>query len=417
MTKVGRIGSGPAPPRSSGGGGGGAPKGPSVDPFGGGLPPTHVPRAPLASGRSGGVDAVRAFGARARIAVKNPLSWSDCPDPSALRHGSDVFLATTGSLAPFCPGGKAYPLRVAPGGDFDEVEVVGHVFDAAPSWIVADPWAPDLHHDPEMGFAVTFTGRTAEGRLAVGLAFAERPEGPYLERAPGPFLSSPEIGLIDSHVFFDARTGRRFFVWKEDWNDRPELGRRTTILVQELVLDGGQPKLVGDRVPVLQSDLPFEQDLVEGPSLVQRAGRYYLFYSAGPFHTPSCAASVARADHPMGPYEKLGRSFLPFDENWRGRGHGFAFSSEDGRDYFVCHGYAAARVGPPHPRVLLLFPLEWGDDGWPRLETAAGARPRRKRHRDRIGAPGVVAPETPPEVAGVERARRLDEASRAKPRP
>jgi xylan 1,4-beta-xylosidase len=305
-------------------------------------------------------------------AIVNPLAWSECPDPSVVRAGRDLLIATTEpAWWNYQRGNAAYPLRRAVDGDFAQTVVIGHVFPKghAPSWLCGAPWAPELHHDAEMGYAASFTGRDEAGRLCIGLAFAERAEGPYREYRPGPFLENPEIGVIDAHIFFDATTGRRWFYWKEDWNDRPELHRRTSIFAQELVMGAGGPELVGERTLVLENDLPIEGELVEGSSVVARDGRYYIFYSAGPYTTGAYMTSAAVGESPIGPFRKLGRNLMPNDERWEGRGHGYVAQDGHGNDYFVCHGYPA---GDYRERVLLVFPIHW-EDGWPRIDTRTPA--------------------------------------------
>lgn len=135
--------------------------------------------------RTHGASAIYVRAQSASVAVKNPLSWDDCPDPSVLRLGSDYIIASTGSLYEYRRGGPIFPLRMARGGDFNELDVLGHAIERTPPWMERDPWAPDLHHDDEMGYAITFTGRADDGRLSLGIAFADKPDGPYRERVPG----------------------------------------------------------------------------------------------------------------------------------------------------------------------------------------------------------------------------------------
>jgi beta-xylosidase len=306
---------------------------------------------------------------RAHPRVINPLSWEECPDPSIVHADGDIYIATTHpEWWDWMPGQAMYPLRRAVGSDFREVETIGHVFPAgeAPSWVQGDPWAPELHYDEGMGYAVSFTARNGSGPLCIGIALADHPEGPYRELREGPFLESPHIGVIDAHIFYDERAGRRWLYWKEDWNDRPSAHRRTPIFACELMMTADGPALVGEPVKVLENDLPMEGDLVEGASVVERDGRYYMFYSAGPYNSGAYLTSVAVGPTPVGPFTKLGENLMPNDACWEGRGHGFVATDGEERDWFVCHGYP---TGDLRRRVLLVFPIHWGDDGWPRIDT------------------------------------------------
>lgn len=302
------------------------------------------------------------------MVIRNPISWDECPDPSVLKVGNDFYVANTRPQPQnFKPGEAAYPLRKAVNGDFNNLVDIGNVFPAgkAPTWLHVDPWAPEFHFDKELGYTVTFTGRNKDGKLCIGMAFADKPEGPYVEKTPGPFLVNPEIGVIDSHVTFDESTGKRMFLWKEDWNDRPGAKKTTPLLMQELKVVDGVPKLVGKRTQTIENDLPFEHDLVEGASIIKRGDHHYMFYSAGPYYNGDYVTSVARAKSLDGPWEKIGKNVMPNDENWEGRGHGYVAQVE-GNDYFVCHGYPK---GDYAKRVMLMFPIHWDESGWPRVDT------------------------------------------------
>lgn len=307
-------------------------------------------------------------------AIVNPLSWDDSPDPTALRVGDDLYVANTEPR--FVRGHGAYPLKKFPRGDLQAPVAMGKLFPPGrePAWLAADPWAPDFFHDDEMGYCVTFTGRQQDGTLAVGIAYADAPEGPYVEKTPGPFLVNEDIGVIDSHIFKDPDTGERWFLWKEDWNDKPALNKKTPLVVQKLEWKGGEPVLTGDKVTAIENDLPWERNLVEGATVVKRDGKLYMFYSGGPYYNGDYVTGVARADKMTGPWEKLdlGGSIIPNDERWEGCGHGFPTTDDAGNDYYVCHGY---QTGDYSKRVLLMFPVKW-EDGWPVVDTrAAGVRP------------------------------------------
>jgi galactokinase len=328
-------------------------------------------------GRAAGTDRAKApkstaapsSGVRApHMTIQNPISAAECPDPTVLRVGNDFYIANT-SPQPQThqPGDAAYPLRKAVDGDFNNLVDIGHIFPKgkAPAWLHTDPWAPEFHHDEELGYTVTFTGRDKDGRLCIGMAFSDKPEGPYAERVPGPFLKNDQIGVIDSHVFFDEATGKRTFFWKEDWNDRPGEKKTTPILMQELVTTADGPKLTGPVRQTIENDLPFEGELVEGASVVKRGDYHYMFYSAGPYYNGDYLTSVARAKSLSGPWEKIGANVMPNDRHWEGRGHGYVAQDKHGNDYFVCHGYPA---GDYKKRIMLMFPIHW-ENGWPRIDT------------------------------------------------
>lgn len=154
-------------------------------------------------------------------------------DPSVLfvADGPDRgwWLTVTSNDAP-----QSFPILYSP--DSVGWRAAGFVFPAGrkPEWAldgagVADFWAPELHR---VGGAcwLLYSARARDRSLAVGLARAERPGGPY-RADPEPLVGG---GVIDPHLV-TARDGSPWLVWKEDSNgvwprvlgallaDRPEL--------------------------------------------------------------------------------------------------------------------------------------------------------------------------------------------------
>lgn len=112
--------------------------------------------------------------------------------------------------------------------------------------------------------------------------------------------------------------GNKYLVWKDDGNgNNPK--RPTFIWMQALTSDGLY--LFGDWHKLIQNDLPWEYDLVEGPWFIIRNGWYYLFYSGHGYCDPSYAVGVARSRSIYGPWEKKGDPILK-TTGWRvGPGH------------------------------------------------------------------------------------------------
>lgn len=336
------------------------------------------------------IESARAAPAMQPAMIQNPISWDESPDPTVMRVGKDFYVANTqpGWQVPR-PGKETFPLRKAVNGDFNNLVDLGHLFPAGhqPDWILDRQWAPDFYADeewakinPEWAYVAAFTaGRKPDaakgeeqGKLVIGLAHASRPEGPYHD-VGAPFLENRDIGLIDAHIFRDEKTGKRFFYWKEDWNDRPDLNRPSVLNGQEIVMTKDGPKLVGERLQLLQSDRPHEKGVVEGFFIVPKDGKYLMLFSYGHYTDKGYGMGVAVGDSPLGPFKKLDVNLLPNDDKFEGRGHGFHFQDASGQDWLMVHGYPK---GNYEKRVLLLYPMYFGDDGvpWVDLKTP-GVRP------------------------------------------
>ncbi|RYG10251.1 MAG: glycoside hydrolase family 43, partial [Caulobacteraceae bacterium] len=103
--------------------------------------------------------------------------------------------------------------------DLKTWRLTGFVFPsgAAPAWAVTEPnladfWAPELH---EVGqeWWVCFSARTHDRSMAIGLARASSPDGPFTPD-PEPLVQGD---VIDAHIV-QEQNGTAWLVWKKDDN-------------------------------------------------------------------------------------------------------------------------------------------------------------------------------------------------------
>ena len=152
-------------------------------------------------------------------------------DPAVLRTDDGWWLVATSNDSP-----DAFPLLHS--ADLEHWEPRGFVFPAGsePVWAatgrnVADFWAPEMERVGDEYWTV-FTARQVTNALAIGLARAPTPAGPWTDNG-APLItgkpvdttglgfdgSQPQMsgGVIDSHLFIDA-DGKRYLFWKDDTN-------------------------------------------------------------------------------------------------------------------------------------------------------------------------------------------------------
>jgi hypothetical protein len=152
-------------------------------------------------------------------------------DPAVLKTDDGYWLVATSNDAP-----DAFPLLHS--ADLEHWEPRGFVFPDGhqPAWTatgrdVADFWAPEMARAGDE-FWLCFTARQANNALAIGLARAPSPAGPWVDNGTplitgksvdttglGYDSSQPRMsgGVIDSHIFAD-RDGARYLFWKDDTN-------------------------------------------------------------------------------------------------------------------------------------------------------------------------------------------------------
>jgi GH43 family beta-xylosidase len=148
-------------------------------------------------------------------------------DPAVLKTEDGWWLVATSNDAP-----DAFPILHS--ADLDHWEHRGFVFREGlePSWCargrkVADFWAPEMARVGD-GYWLVYTARQGSNALAIGLARAASPDGPWIDNG-APLVTGAPVnttglptgqvsgGVIDSHIFVD-RDGAIYLFWKDDRN-------------------------------------------------------------------------------------------------------------------------------------------------------------------------------------------------------
>jgi beta-xylosidase len=201
-------------------------------------------------------------------------------------------------------------------------------------------------------------------RHCLGAAVSERPEGPFLGVGEPLVCSEFAEGVIDASPFRDGDS--LYVYYKHDANC---CGGGSALYVQGLSPDGlaalGPPfKLVGN------NDSPGKEDdwewlVVEAPTMVKRAGAYYLFYSGNFFGNKNYSIAYLRCASPRGPCTDPGENPISWSHPGSpliGPGHQ-AVLDEGGRTYAFYHGWNQdpnARERPGfHKRCLYVSRVEW----------------------------------------------------------
>jgi beta-xylosidase len=135
-------------------------------------------------------------------------------------------------------------------------------------------------------------------------------------------------------------------------------------------------------------DWAIEATALEGPKILRKDGWFYLFSGEGGTAGPptSHMVIVARARSINGPWENCPHNPIVHtatrDEPWWSRGHATPVQGPAGDWWLAYHGYENGfrTLG----RQMLLEPISWSEDGWPRARGGDLGRP--------LVMPGGVGP-------------------------
>jgi beta-xylosidase len=299
---------------------------------------------------------------------QNPVLRADFPDPGLLRVGDTFYAYATNAV------GKN--VQVARSSDLVTWETLPDALPALPRWAQLGGslvWAPEVMQVGEQ-FVLYYTARDkASDRQCIGVAVSDKPEGRFKDGRDAPLVcQADEGGSIDPSPFRDGDA--LYLYWKNDGNC---CAQPTYLYVQQLAPDG--QSLVGEPARLVRNDAPWEGRLVEAPTMLKRAERYYLFFSANDYASDKYAVGYAACERPIGPCQDA-----PENPILRSR--------MDAQPLVV---------GPGHQTVL-----EIGDETWLAYHawevTSAGLRgSRRFLYLDQLGwegdRPVVEGPTTGPQ--------------------
>lgn len=300
----------------------------------------------------------------------NPVIDNSLPDPSIIKAQDGYFYLLATEDWHNVPIYRSHNLV--------DWKFMGTAFtdETRPKWLDGGAvWAPDINYingKYVMYYSLSKWGENNNN--GIGVAVADRPEGPYTapsDNPSGKLFTSSEIGVTNSiDPFFIADGGRNYLFW----------GSFNGIYCIELSADGLSVKSGASKTKVINNT-------VEASSIIKHDGYYYFIGSAG-----SCCEGenstyklvVARSTSLTSGYKNKSGQSVQSDGLWGigqydltdmltrnteviGPGHCSEIVQDNNGDYwFVYHGYDANDVYAG--RQVFLSQVKWGNDGWPYIE-------------------------------------------------
>ncbi|WP_276500431.1 glycoside hydrolase family 43 protein [Terrimonas pollutisoli] len=182
---------------------------------------------------------------------------------------------------------------------------------AAIKWAIRAMWAPSVIENKGKYF-LFFGANDIQNNNeygGIGVAVADKPEGPYKDHLGKPLIDKFHNGAqpIDQFVFRDAN-GQHYLIyggWKHC--NIAKLNDDFTGFVP--FEDGATFREITPK------------DYVEGPFMFIRNGKYYFMWSEGGWTGPDYSVAYAIADSPFGPFERVGKILQQDPNIATGAGH------------------------------------------------------------------------------------------------
>ncbi|HOW73358.1 MAG TPA: family 43 glycosylhydrolase [Phycisphaerae bacterium] len=209
-------------------------------------------------------------------------------------------------------------------------EAIAFVVPQNSPWKSGSAWAPEVERINGTYYLYYTAGNGGLDRQHIGVAEAASPWGPFTDRS----VAAPLIAqtAIDAECFQD---GGQLYLYHVRWE-----GGRLSTWVQRL---SDPLTLAPEPSQLCISGTGWEATVNEGPGVLKRNGKYYLFYSGNYAHTADYAVGVAVADHPLGPWTKQPNPYNPVFRRddaiaLYGPGHGHHVVGPDAlADWYVYH--------------------------------------------------------------------------------
>jgi beta-xylosidase len=184
----------------------------------------------------------------------------------------------------------------------------------------------------------------------IGVAVADRPEGPFEDYLGHPLIDAFHNGAqpIDQFVF---RDGDDTWMFYGGWR-HANVARLNDDFTGFLPFDDGT--LFREITP---------EGYVEGPFMLERNGRYYFMWSEGSWGGDDYRVAYAIADSPLGPFERAGTILEQNPAIATGAGH-HSVIRVPGTDewYIVYHRRPIPNEGRDH-RVTAIDRMFFNEDG------------------------------------------------------
>ncbi len=223
---------------------------------------------------------------------------------------------------------------------------------ASVKWAKRCLWAPATIRKDGKYYLFFGANDVHEGEIGgIGVAVADRPEGPYKDHIGKPLINDIVNGAqpIDQFVFLDD--DGTYYMYYGGWGHCNLVRLANDFTRLEPFPDGDMYKEVTPK------------DYVEGPFMFKRNGKYYFMWSEGGWGGPDYRVAYAIADSPFGPFKREA-TILKTDENIAtGAGHHSVIQVPGTDDYYIVYHRHPLGATDGNNRVTCMDKMLFDKDG------------------------------------------------------
>jgi len=279
----------------------------------------------------------------------NPIFEGWYADPEVVVYGKEYWIYPTYSA----PYEEQVFFDAFSSKDLKHWEKHHDVLDtAAVKWAKRAMWAPAVLQKDGKYYFFFGANDVHQGEVGgIGVAVADKPEGPYKDLLGKPLISDIVNGAqpIDQFVFKDKDGS--YYMYYGGWGHCNVVKLKNDFTGIEPFADGTLYKEITPK------------GYVEGPYMLYRNGYYYFMWSEGGWTGPDYKVAYAMSKSPFGPFKRLATVLQQDPATATGAGHhSVIHSASDDKYYIVYHRRPLGETGANH-RVVCIDQLFFDKDG------------------------------------------------------
>jgi beta-xylosidase len=219
-------------------------------------------------------------------------------------------------------------------------------------WARRALWAPSVIKN-ENKYFIFFGANDIQSdneRGGIGIAVADRPEGPYKDYLNRPLIDKFHNGAqpIDQFVF---RDGDKHYLIYGGW-------RHCNIAQLNNDFTGFVPFGDGQTFKEITP-----QNYVEGPFMFRHNNKYYFMWSEGGWTGPDYSVAYAIADSPMGPFKRIGKILQQDPKVATGAGHHSIIHKQGSDKWYIVYHRRPLTETDGNSRVVCIDEMFFDKDG------------------------------------------------------
>lgn len=280
----------------------------------------------------------------------NPLFPGWYADPEAIIFGKTYWIYPTYSA----PYNKQVFLDAFSSPDLVNWKKHERILDtAAIKWANRAMWAPAIIEKNKKYYL--FFGandiQTDNEKGGIGVAVADRPEGPFKDHLGKPLVDKFHNGAqpIDQFVFKDG-DGKYYLIYG-GWR-HCNIARLNEDFTGFIPFEDGT---------IFREITP--EGYVEGPFMFKRNEKYYFMWSEGGWTGPDYSVSYAIADSPFGPFKRVNKILQQEPKIATGAGHHSVIKIPNKEDWYIIYHRRPLAETDGNSRMTCIDKMEFDSKG------------------------------------------------------